>query len=149
MAAVLLAAGSAGPEQTPVESVKGKVFKVGIDAEYPPYPYLDKDGNAVGFDVDSMKWIAEREGFGVTFHPTVWGGIIPPLQAGKIDIIHSGMTITKERAEKVNFAIPYWKVNQSVAIHKVQTTQWTTLSPVSLWSAVSAAPQVSSGWRRT
>lgn len=103
--------------EAPSETVAGQTFKVGIDAEYPPYAYLDKDGNAVGFDVDSMKWIAEQQGFDVTFHPTAWDGIIPALQAGKIDIIYSGMTITEERAEKVNFTIPYWKVDQSVAIH--------------------------------
>jgi polar amino acid transport system substrate-binding protein len=104
-----------GGEGTAVET---QAYVVGIDAEYPPYSYLDKDGNAIGFDVESMKWIAEQQGFEVTFQPTAWDGIIPALQAGKIDLIYSGMTITEERAEKVSFSIPYWKVNQSVAVHE-------------------------------
>jgi polar amino acid transport system substrate-binding protein len=96
---------------------EAKTYIVGIDAEYPPYSYLDQEGNAIGFDVDSMTWIAEQQGFEVKFQPTAWDGIIPALQAGKIDLIYSGMTITDERREKVAFSIPYWKVNQSVAVY--------------------------------
>ncbi len=97
---------------------QAKTYVVGIDAEYPPYSYIDPDGNVTGFDVESMRWIAAKEGFNVTFQPTAWDGIIPALQAGKIDIIYSGMTITDERKEKVSFSIPYLKINQSVAVHK-------------------------------
>jgi polar amino acid transport system substrate-binding protein len=97
---------------------QAKTYVVGIDAEYPPYSYIDPNGTATGFDVESMRWIAAKEGFNVTFQPTAWDGIIPALQAGKIDIIYSGMTITDERKEKVSFSIPYLKINQSVAVHK-------------------------------
>jgi polar amino acid transport system substrate-binding protein len=109
-------AGCTGSYESPAESGETTVYIVGIDAEYPPYAYLDTSGNAVGFDVESMKWIAEQKGFEVEFQPTAWDGIITALEAGKIDIIYSGLTITEERAEKVAFSIPYWKVNQSVAI---------------------------------
>lgn len=106
---------SAGCTSTPSQA---KTYVVGIDAEYPPYSYIDPDGNVTGFDVESMRWIADKGGFNVTFQPTAWDGIIPALQAGKIDIIYSGMTITDERKEKVSFSIPYLKINQSVAVHK-------------------------------
>ena len=106
---------SAGCTSTPSQA---KTYVVGIDAEYPPYSYIDPDGNVTGFDVESMRWIAAKEGFNVTFQPTAWDGIIPALQAGKIDIIYSGMTITDERKEKVSFSIPYLKINQSVAVHR-------------------------------
>lgn len=111
-------AGCTGNDGPSADNVEAEAYIVGIDAEYPPYSYLDKDGNAVGFDVESMKWIAEQQGFEVTFQPTAWDGIIPALEASKIDLIYSGMTITPERAEKVSFSIPYWKVNQSVAVHE-------------------------------
>ncbi|MDI6875483.1 MAG: ABC transporter substrate-binding protein [Methanomicrobiales archaeon] len=91
-----------------------KTYKVGIDVPYPPFSYIDEKGVATGFDVESMRWIAEKKGFNVEFQQTAWDGIIPALEAGKIDIIHSGMTITEERAQKVNFTIPYWTVNQDV-----------------------------------
>ncbi|EHQ35056.1 ABC transporter substrate-binding protein [Methanoplanus limicola] len=93
------------------------VYVVGIDGEYPPYSLIDKDGGATGFDVESVQWIADDMGFEVEIKPIAWDGIIPALQAGKIDMVYSGMTITDERLEKVNFSIPYLKINQSVAVH--------------------------------
>ncbi|WP_048152522.1 ABC transporter substrate-binding protein [Methanolacinia paynteri] len=111
---------TSGDDQTPANgSSVGETttYIVGIDGEYKPYSYIDTDGNPVGFDVESIKWIAEQKGFEVKVIPVAWDGIIPALMAGKIDMVYSGMTITPERLEQVNFSIPYWKVNQSVAKH--------------------------------
>ena len=76
------------------------VLVVGIDGEYPPYSYIDETGKAVGFDVESIQWIAEQKGFEVEIAPTAWDGIIPALLAGKIDMVYSGMSITPDRLEK-------------------------------------------------
>ncbi|NLD57903.1 MAG: amino acid ABC transporter substrate-binding protein, partial [Methanomicrobiales archaeon] len=108
VAAVLLAGCTStggSPQQAPA-SGQQKMYIVGIDAEYPPYSYLDPNGTPTGFDVDSMRWIAEKKGLNVTFQPTAWDGMIPSMDAGRIDMVYSGMTITPERAEKVNFSIP-------------------------------------------
>lgn len=91
-------------------------YVIGVDGAYPPYSYIDKDGNYQGFDVESAKWIAQKEGFDVSFQAIEWDGIIPALQAGKIDMVYSGMTITPERQEKVNFTNPYLAINQTIAI---------------------------------
>jgi len=103
---------------TPTQGEVTTVYKVGIDGEYTPYSYIDSKGNPQGFDVDSIKWIAEEQGFEVEIMPIAWDGIIVALQNGKIDMVYSGMTITEERKEKVSFSMPYWKVNQSVAVHE-------------------------------
>jgi polar amino acid transport system substrate-binding protein len=103
---------STGGEET--GAVETAVYKVGIDVPYPPFSMIDEKGNAIGFDVESMQWIAEDQGFEVEFQQVAWDGIIPSLQAGNIDIIYSGMTITEERAETVAFSDPYWVVNQDV-----------------------------------
>jgi polar amino acid transport system substrate-binding protein len=104
------------PQVTAAGTVSHKTYVVGIDAEYPPYSYLDPNGTPTGFDVESMRWIAEKKGLSVTFQPTAWDGMIPSMDAGKIDMVYSGMTITPERQEKVNFSIPYLKINQSIAV---------------------------------
>jgi len=90
------------------------VYSVGIDVPYPPFSEMDKDGNPTGFDVDSIRWIAENQDFDVKFEVVAWDAIIPALQAKQIDMVYSGMTITDERREKVEFSIPYWTVNQMV-----------------------------------
>lgn len=82
----------------------------GIDANFPPFAYVDKSGKAGGFDVDAVDWIAKKMGFEVSHQPVDWDGIIPSLLAKKIDLICSGMSITEARAKQVNFTDPYWEV---------------------------------------
>ncbi|KAF5089821.1 ABC transporter substrate-binding protein [Methanospirillum purgamenti] len=106
------------PEATSEAAISDKpTYIVGIDGEYPPYSFIDKNGEPQGFDVESVKWIADDMGFNVKIQAMAWDGIIPALQAGKIDMVYSGMTITDERKEVVNFSTPYLKINQSVAVH--------------------------------
>lgn len=90
----------------------GTAYINGIDANYPPFAYVDKSGKPAGFDVDSMDWIAGKMGFTVTHQPMDWDGIIPNLLARKIDMVCSGMSITEERRQKVNFSRPYWNAKQ-------------------------------------
>jgi polar amino acid transport system substrate-binding protein len=111
---MLAAAGCASVSPQAPATPQKTTIVVGIDGEYTPFSYLDSSGNPTGFDVDAMKWIAKKKGLDVRFQATAWDGIIPALQAGKIDLIYAGMTITPERAEQVNFSTPYWEVNQDV-----------------------------------
>ena len=95
-----------------------KTYINGIDANFPPFAYVDKNGNPDGFDVKSLDWIAKDQGFKVKHQPMDWDGIIPSLNAKKIDIIASGMSITDKRREQVNFTIPYWKIQQVLVAPK-------------------------------
>ncbi|MDK2897656.1 MAG: polar amino acid transport system substrate-binding protein [Candidatus Atribacteria bacterium] len=108
---LLLGAGAAVTQEKPT-------YIVGIDGDYFPFTYIDKDGNPAGFDVESIQWIAQEMGFEVKIVPIAWDGIIPSLLAKKIDLIYSGMTVTEERKEKVDFTNVYWVVNQAVAIRE-------------------------------
>ncbi len=98
-----------------------KTYIVGIDGDYPPYSYVNESGDFVGFDVESIQWIADEEGFNVKIQAIAWDGIIPALLAGKIDMVYSGMTITPARAAQVNFSNPYWTVDQGVAVKNGST----------------------------
>ncbi|MDD2390238.1 MAG: ABC transporter substrate-binding protein [Desulfobacterales bacterium] len=84
----------------------------GIDANFPPFAYVDKSGNPSGFDIDAINWIAGEMGFTVKHQPMDWDGIIPNLVAKKIDFVASGMSITPEREKIVNFSTPYWIIKQ-------------------------------------
>lgn len=98
-----------------------KTYIVGIDGEYFPYSYVDESGNFAGFDVESIQWIAEQEGFNVEIKAFGWDGIIEALQQGKNDMVYSGMSITPDRAAQVTFSIPYWSVDQAVAVKNGST----------------------------
>ena len=90
----------------------------GIDANFPPFAFIDKTGAPSGFDVEAMNWIAKDIGVEVTHQPIEWDGIITSLVTKKIDIIASGMSITKERAKQVNFTVPYWVIKQVMVAQK-------------------------------
>lgn len=87
------------------------------DAYYPPFTYLDANGTPVGFDVDSVQWIADTMNFKVQITPVPWDDILTALETGEIDLIYSGFAITNERKEICDFTVPYWQVNQSVAVN--------------------------------
>ena len=100
---------------TQSSDITKKVYVVGIDGDYFPYSFIDSNGTPTGFDVESIQWIAQDQGFTVKIQPMAWDGIVPALQTGKIDMVYSGMTKTPERMEQVNFSKTYWVVNQEVA----------------------------------
>jgi basic membrane protein A len=122
--------GAAAPEEatpapteaaaaTAVPSTSGLgLVKVGINAEYPPFEYVDEKGNIVGFDPDLMTAIAQRAGFELQFINTRWDGIFVALSSGEFDAVSSAATITEEREQIVNFSKPYFNAGQMIAVRK-------------------------------
>ncbi len=79
---------------------------VGMEAAYVPYEFF-KDGKIIGYDPDIIDTFSPKLGVKAQLVDTAWNGIIPALYAKKFDVIVSAMTITKDRAEKVLFSMPY------------------------------------------
>jgi polar amino acid transport system substrate-binding protein len=88
---------------------------VGMEAEYVPYEFI-KDGNIVGYDPDLIDIFVKDLAVKAQLIDTAWSGIIPALYAGKFDCIISGMTITKERSEKVLFSMPYAEATNVIMV---------------------------------
>lgn len=114
-------------EINPIDIVKGStltkirdkgVLRVGADAGYPPFDLIDKDGNAIGFDIDIGNLIAEAMGVKYEFVNTAWEGIFPALQTGKFDMIINGVTITPKRALAVDLTDPYITIGQALGISR-------------------------------
>ncbi len=86
-----------------------KIYINGIDANYPPFSFIDSKGEPDGFDIKAINWIAKEMGFKVQHQPVQWDAIIPTLKAGKIDFIASGMSVDEQRKQQVNFSTCYFK----------------------------------------
>ena len=112
------------------------VYVDGIDAAFPPFSYIDKNGNPTGFDVEAIQWIANEMGFEVKIVPVDWDAIIPTLKAGNIDLIASGMTITPERQKQVDFTDPYWRINLAVVVREVKGDDGALVPQYNIFSAV-------------
>jgi polar amino acid transport system substrate-binding protein len=94
------------------------VIQVGVNAEYPPFEFVDEESNIVGFDVDLMTAIGERAGFDIEWVNTRWDGIFVALQSGEFDAVSSAATITEEREEIIDFSNPYFNAGQMIAVRE-------------------------------
>ncbi len=80
------------------------VVKVGSDLTYPPYEFLADGSDApIGFDVDYANAVGEKLGVKFVFENSGFDGLIPAVEAGRYDVILSGMTDKAERQAKVDF----------------------------------------------
>ncbi|MCS5422377.1 MULTISPECIES: basic amino acid ABC transporter substrate-binding protein [Psychrilyobacter] len=86
---------------------------VGTNAEFAPFEYLE-DGKTVGFDMDLMAEISKEIGVEMEIKDMAFDGLLPALQAKKVDMIIAGMTATEERKKAVNFSETYYKANQVI-----------------------------------
>ncbi len=91
------------------------VLTVATEPAFPPFESQAGDGSLEGFDIDLMTAIGEQAGYEVEFESLPFDGIIPALQAGTVDAAISGMTITAEREENVDFTDPYFQAGLAIA----------------------------------
>jgi len=75
---------------------------------YPPFSFVDKEGNVKGFDVDIAKAIAAKMGLTAKVTTTPWNGIIAALVAGKFDTCICSMSDTEARRKAVDFTGAYY-----------------------------------------
>lgn len=95
----------------------GALLKVGSDTTYPPMETVDPaTGEIVGFDVDVVNAICERINCKAEFVTTAWDGIFGALQQGDFDLVASGVSITEERKQTMDFTEPYIIVSQAIML---------------------------------
>ena len=104
-AAMLPAVRAARAEALDEIKARGELI-VGMEAAYRPFEFF-QDGKIIGYDVDLAETLAATLGVKARLVDTAWNGIIAALYARKFDLIMSGMVITRERAERVQFSMPY------------------------------------------
>lgn len=94
-----------------------QMYTVGVDAGYPPYDFRDEYGHAMGFDVDIIKAIGEKQGFGVNIITQDWHGLLDDFGKGVYDISIAGYENTSERTQKYLVSRPY-SMGQDVVVTK-------------------------------
>lgn len=87
---------------------KVATYRVAIEPVYPPFVLQGPKGQE-GFDVDLLNAIAEKEGFKVTYIPTLWDKLFDTLSNGEADILAGGLTIVEERKTFMDFTDPYYE----------------------------------------
>ncbi len=84
--------------------------KIGVFSDKNPFGYVDDKGEYQGYDIYFGNRIGEDLGVDVEYVSTDAANRVEFLKTGKVDIILANFTVTPERAESVDFALPYMKV---------------------------------------
>lgn len=85
-------------------------INIGVFSDKNPFGYVDENGEYQGYDIYFANKIGEDLGVKVNFVSTEAANRIEYLQTGKVDIILANFTVTDERKEEVDFALPYMNV---------------------------------------
>ena len=107
----LAAFASADAAYRTLDEIKASgTINIGVFSDKNPFGYVDENGDYQGYDVYFANRIGEDLGVKVNFVSTEAASRVEYLETGKVDIILANFTVTPERAEKVDFALPYMNV---------------------------------------
>ena len=109
-------------QRTPVSPVPTQPpLRVGMTPNYPPIVFKEQ-GHITGLEADFAQGIGAELGRPINMVELAWERLIPALQAGQIDVIMSGMSVTEARQRQVSFVQPYIRVGQMALIRKSDRT---------------------------
>ena len=95
--------------------IEDKTLIVGFDAEYPPYGYMDDDGEYTGFDLELAQAVCDLEGWELEKKPINWDSKDMELNSGSIDCIWNGFTING-REDDYTWSNPYLNNEQVMVV---------------------------------
>lgn len=90
-------------------------FIVGFDAEYPPYGYMDENGEYTGFDLELAQAVCDLQGWELVKTPIDWDSKDLELNSGAIDCIWNGFTMNG-REEEYTWSVPYVDNSQVIVV---------------------------------
>lgn len=96
-------------------------INIGVFSDKNPFGYVDENGEYQGYDVYFAKRLANDLGVKVNFVSTEAANRIEYLQTSKVDVILANFTVTDERKQEVDFALPYMSVSLGVVSPKSKT----------------------------
>lgn len=92
------------------EIVASGEINIGVFSDKNPFGYVDENNEYQGYDVYFANRLGEDLGVEINFVSTEAANRVEYLETGKVDIVLANFTVTAERAEKVDFALPYMNV---------------------------------------
>ncbi len=105
----------------------GKV-NIGVFSDKNPFGYVDENGKYQGYDVYFAERIGQDLGVDINYVSTEAASRVEYLETGKVDIVLANFTVTEERAQKVDFALPY--MNVALGVVSPESNVITDLSQV-------------------
>lgn len=99
-----------------ITPARAATYVVAFDATWPPFEFLNANGEVAGYTPDLIVAISREGGFSVTPVVSTWDGIFARLNQGKFDILASSISITEERQKQMDFSLPYFETSQHLLL---------------------------------
>ncbi len=116
-AALTFSLAGCGSAETANEVSDGKkVYVIATDTTFAPFEFENDEGEMVGIDLDLLEAIAQDQGFEYELQLIGFSAAVTALEAGEVDAVIAGMSITDERAEKYDFSEPYYDSGVGMAV---------------------------------
>ena len=145
LAALAFGAASGNAAARSLQEVRNTgTLRVGVTL-FAPWAARGTDGELLGFEVDVARQLAADMGVKAQIFSYDVDRLVPALEAGDIDIIAAGLTITPERALHVNFSNPYAESGIGLATHVERTTSVTDIQALDIDTITIAAVEGSVG----
>jgi len=102
-------------EETTSPALADGEIVVASNVAYPPFEFAPRTGPK-GFDIDLMNEVAERTGLEVEYRNVQFDSLLRGLTSDLFDAVISGMTITADRRQQVDFSDPYYNVDEALVV---------------------------------
>lgn len=100
-------------------------LRVGTEPTFAPFEFMDTQTREfVGYDIDLIRAIADKAGYDIKVVNMGFDALIPALGMGVVDVVAAGVTITEERAKRVDFTKPYYTAGLSMLVRKEDAAKY-------------------------
>lgn len=121
---------NSGGNQTALEQIKkNKKLVVATSPDYPPFEFMVSEGGKskiVGADIDLAQKIADKLGVELELKAMDFDALVSALQAGKVDMVITGMTPNEKRKKAVDFSDIYFKGENAVIVNAKDAGKFTS-----------------------
>ena len=106
-----------GSQKLTVESVQSAgTLVIGTSPDFPPFEFLDADGNVVGIEIEIMQLICQELGVELEIKQMDFDSVLPGVQTGKVKVGFSGISVTPDREKHTLFTVPYCLAAQAIVV---------------------------------
>ncbi|UUX34922.1 ABC transporter substrate-binding protein/permease [Fundicoccus culcitae] len=103
-------------DETVVVADPDTTYVIGTDTTFAPFEFQDEAGNYVGIDMDLLAAIAQNQGFNYELRPLGFNPALQAVEAGQVDGMIAGMSITDARRESFDFSDTYFSAGVQFAV---------------------------------
>jgi polar amino acid transport system substrate-binding protein len=104
-----------------VPDLEGREITVAVENAYPPYNFINEQGEAVGWDYDTFNAICELLNCVPVYVETAWDGMLVAIASGEFDVAADGITYTEDRDETVDFSQLYQAYDETLLVREGET----------------------------